>query len=484
LQDVSVELRAGEIHALMGENGSGKSTLLSILAGALPADAGLVTIDGVGYPGFFSPKQARALGVSLVQQEPQLAPALTVGENIMMGRLNNRRGFVAWRDVHREAERVLDILKVDIPSRAVVSSLSAGRRQLIEVAKGLVDSPRILLLDEATSSLDDTEAGALFDVLRRLCAQGVAIAFVSHRLKEVMNLADRATVLRDGCFVGSVMMDDIDERKLVSMMVGRNLETYWHKAKVAVGEPILEVSGLHRGPLKDISISVRQGEIVGLAGLVGSGRSALMRTLMGVKAAQGGTIRVAGKPVTITNPRAAHRLGMAYVPEDRKAEGLVMGWSVLRNAAMTTMNNFGPLTFLSNRFDQDALARGSRGLKIKSRSGSQAVRELSGGNQQKVVLAREIVTNPLVLLLDEPTRGIDVGAKEDIYAQLAELARRGVGMLVASSELTELLGICDRIYVMFKCRVVAEIPVAEASEETITSWTSGAHELALEGAAA
>ena len=377
---------------------------------------------------------------------------------------------------------MLDFLGISLSASAPVSSLSTGRRQLVEIAKGLVDEPRVLLLDEATSSLDDADVAALFAVVRTLRERGVAIGFVSHRLKEVMTLADRATVLRDGNLVGTLPMAELDEHRLVSMMVGRNLDTYWHKAEVTPGKVVLEAKGVTRGPLGNISIHVREGEIVGLAGLVGSGRSALMRTLMGVKPARIGEIAVAGAPVRIRSPREAHRLGLAYVPEDRKAEGLVMGWSILRNAALSIMNGRGPLAILGKAFDRNAYEHGSTGLRIKASSPQQVVRQLSGGNQQKVVIARELATSPRVLLLDEPTRGIDVGAKEDIYAQLATLVRQGMGVLVASSELPELLGICDRIYVMFRCSIVAELKAAEASEGTIAYWASGAHEMNANGA--
>jgi ribose transport system ATP-binding protein len=478
LKDGRLELRAGEIHAVLGENGSGKSTLLSIIAGAQTPDAGRILVDGVEYPSL-DPRLARAkLGIALVNQEPQLAPALSVGENIMMGRIPGSGPFVSVRAMHRAAQLVLDTLGVALKSETIVSELSTGRRQLVEIAKGLVDAPRVLLMDEATSSLDEADVSALFTLLRKLKQSGVAIVIVSHRMKEVMDLADRATILRDGEYVGSVAIAQTDERRLVAMMVGRNLETYWHKTKVGLGETILAVNAVSRGPLEQITLNVRRGEIVGLAGLVGSGRSALMRTLMGVKPAEGGTIAIEGRQVRIRNPREAHKLGLAYVPEDRKAEGLVMGWSILRNAALALMNDRWLLAFLGDHYDGAALAKGSRGLNIKASSPSQIVRQLSGGNQQKVVIARELATSPKILLLDEPTRGVDVGAKEDIYAEIATLVQAGLGLLIASSELMELLGVCDRIYVMFRGRIVAEIAAEDATEEEITYWASGAHEIA------
>ncbi|MFB8385728.1 sugar ABC transporter ATP-binding protein [Microbacterium sp. NPDC055910] len=476
LKDAALELYPGEIHAVMGENGSGKSTFLSLIAGSQEPTAGELVVFGEARA-TLTPKKAKDLGIALVQQEPQLAPALTVGENIMLGRLPGRGG-VSWRAVHRQAQALLDGLGFGIDSKAPVSSLSTGRRQLVEVAKALVVTPRVLLLDEATSSLDEADVIRLVAVLERLRDEGVAIAFISHRMKEVMEIADRATVLRDGRYVGATLIADTNERALVAMMVGRDLADYWHKAEVDPGSPVLEIQGLTRGHLRDIDLTVRSGEVVGIAGLVGSGRSAILRTIMGTRKAKRGVIKLDGTPVQIRSPRDAHRLGIGYVPEDRKAEGLVMGWSILRNAALALMNERGPLSFITKRFDREAYEQGSRGLRIKASSPEQIVSQLSGGNQQKVVIARELATKPRVLLLDEPTRGVDVGAKEDIYAEIAELVSQGMGLLVVSSELPELLGVCDRIYVMFHGRIVAEFSADEATEELIAYQAAGAHEVA------
>ncbi len=287
LDGVGLELRSGEIHAVMGENGSGKSTLLSILSGVQAPDAGDITIGDEKF-GALDPRLAHKLRVALVPQEPQLAPALTVAENLFMGRLPGRGPFLQWRDIHASAQKIIDGLGFDLDARVQVAKLSTGRRQLVELAKALIEEPAVLLLDEATSSLDEADVATLFNLLRGLKARGVAVGFVSHRMKEVMTLADRVTVLRDGRFIGTVPADATDEHQLVAMMVGRNIDTFWHKAQVERGAPVLEMQAVDRGPLRDISLSVHAGEIVGLAGLVGSGRSAIMRTLMGVKPAEGG----------------------------------------------------------------------------------------------------------------------------------------------------------------------------------------------------
>jgi ABC-type sugar transport system ATPase subunit len=470
LHDAGLTLHAGEIHAVMGENGSGKSTLLSILSGALRPDSGSIGFDGRSVGGL-DPVEARSAGIAIVHQEPQLAPSLTVAENILMGRLPASAGFLRWRTVNARAQAVLTMLGIDVDVRTKVAELSIGRRQMIEIAKGLVDEPRILLLDEATSSLDEADAAILFRLLRALRDRGVAIAFVSHRMTEVMELADRATVLRDGHFIGTTPIADTDERALVSMMVGRDLKSYWHRAPAQPGRVLLDLQNVSRGFLRDVTLSVRAGEVVGLAGLVGSGRSALMRTIAGVKTATSGAIVVDGQRADPASPAHAHRAGIGYVPEDRKVEGLVMGWSIRRNAALSRMNLRGPMAFLGKAFDEAAFVDGSQGLKIKATDSGQRV------SQQKVVIARELATRPKVLLLDEPTRGIDVGAKEDIYAQIAKLVGEGMGLLIASSELQELLGVCHRICVLYQGRIVAEFDAEEATEEAIAYWASGAHEL-------
>ncbi|MBY6089862.1 sugar ABC transporter ATP-binding protein [Maritimibacter alkaliphilus] len=469
-------LHPGEIHALMGENGSGKSTLLTILAGVQQPDQGTITLDGRVLDDL-TPATARSYGIAVVSQEPQMAPALTVGENIMLGRLPVRAGKVDWRATHLRAAEVLAELHLDIDPRTPVSALPLGRRQLVEIAKALVDRPRVLLLDEATSSLDEAETRTLFGLLERMKAAGCAIAFVSHRMTEVMDHADRATVLRDGQYIGTRTLRETDERELVSMMVGRDLKSYWHKAEVSPGDRLLRMVRVSRGALKSIDLTVNAGEIVGLAGLVGSGRSALLRTIAGVKKAEAGEMFFAGHSVRIESPRQARRLGIGYVPEDRKGEGLVMHWSLYRNAGLSRVAALKALAPVTGRIDRAAYDAGTQGLKVRTSDPRQAVSELSGGNQQKVLIARELAITPRLLLLDEPTRGVDVGAKEDIYAQIAELVKGGMGLIIASSELQELLGVCDRILVLYQGQIVADLTAAEADEETLAYWASGAHEI-------
>ncbi|MBT0957215.1 sugar ABC transporter ATP-binding protein [Alphaproteobacteria bacterium KMM 3653] len=477
LADAEITLYPGEVHAIMGENGSGKSTLLSILSGALEPDEGQLTYKGQGLSRLTS-ASARDQGIAVVQQEPQLSPDLTVAENILLGRLPTRLGRIDWPRVYARAGEVLAELDLDLDPLSKVSTLSIGRRQMVEIAKGIADAPNVLLLDEATSSLDEADTNRLFALVDRLKARGTAIAFVSHRMSEVTERADRATVLRDGHYIGTTRIDETDEHSLVAMMVGRDLKSYWHKVPVEPGEDLLTLTGVSRNTLSDLNMRLRSGEIIGLAGLVGSGRSALLRTIAGVRPASTGEVRLNGTPVQITSPGQARRLGIGYVPEDRKAEGLVMGWSLLQNASLSKLGQSGPFAMITRAFDRAAYTHGAEGLGIKTHTPEQAVSELSGGNQQKVVIARELATGPRLLLLDEPTRGVDVGAKEDIYAQISTLVQGGMGLIIASSELQELMGVCDRILVLFQGRIVAEIPAAEATEQSLAYWASGAHEIA------
>ncbi|WP_437535000.1 sugar ABC transporter ATP-binding protein [Sorangium sp. So ce726] len=479
LDGVDFEVLPGEVHAIVGENGSGKSTLLGVISGAIRPDGGHVARGGrnprVLQPG--DPAESRAAGIAHAQQEPQIAPALSVAENVMMGAWPTRLGWVRWRELRRRAAEVLARIGVDLDVDAPAGQLPLGRRQLIEIARALLIEPRVLLLDEATSALTDDDVARLFGVVRALRDEGVGIALISHRLREVFELADRATVLRDGRVVGTVAVADTTERCLVSMMVGRDLASFWHKEAVPIGAPALVVRELRRGVLRDINLTVRQGEIVGLAGLVGAGRSALVRTLIGERRALAGEILVDGERVQIESPAHALRLGIACVPEDRKAQGIVPEWPVRMNASLVALCARAPWALISRGFDLAALKRGAGGMTVRAASVDQPVGRLSGGNQQKVVLAKNLAIAPRVLILDEPTRGIDVGAKTEIYAELAALARAGMGLLVVSSELPELLGVCDRIYVMFRGRIVAELPRHEATEERIAYYSTGAHEV-------
>jgi ABC-type sugar transport system ATPase subunit len=474
LAGASLTARPGEILALMGENGSGKSTLVNIVAGRLRADSGEVRLDQRSVT-IRSPREAHLHGVALVSQELQLAPALSVAENIFLGQWPGARGGVAWRNMEERAAGLLARLGLPVDPRRPVGALSLGGRQVVEVARALAWQPALLLLDEPTSALTTEQVEALFRVLRDLRdEQGCSIVFVSHRLAEVFALADRVTVLRDGLDVGSAPVGATTPAEVIRLMVGRSLQTFYSKADVPLGEPVLEVSALSRGLLQDISLSVRAGEIVGLAGLSGSGRSALARSLFGLRPTYSGEIRVGGRVVNPRSPREAMRSGMALVPEDRKGLGLNLAATVRENMLLAGLHDRGLLSWLSDRRERELAQRYVRDLAIRTPSVDAPVSHLSGGNQQKVVVAKWLLTDPRVVILDEPTNGIDVGAKAEIYHLIGRLVGEGRAILLISSELPELLALSDRILTLYRGRITAEIARHEATEELVGRHIVGA----------
>ena len=473
LRGAHLEVEQGEIHALVGENGSGKTTLMRILTGDLEPDAGELLFDG--RPAHWrGPAEARAAGIGLVYQEPNLAPDLTVAENVFMGQLPNRWGRVDWRLTTRRFAKLAAETGIRLAPRVFVRDLSPDQRQLVEIAKVVATKPRLIALDEPTASLTADQVEMLFALLRRFRDQGVAVIFISHRLREVFKLCDRATVLRDGETRQTLEVSETNEDEIIRLMVGRELGQV-HRTTQEPGEHALEIRSLTRGAiLRDISLHVRRGEIVGIAGLVGAGRSALVRTLFGLRHPDVGEVLIAGRPVRVRSPRDAIAAGMGLVPEDRRQTGLCVDMSVMENIALVDYSR-RPLPSLVNmkasRRQADTLVQD---LGIRARSRDSKVSTLSGGNQQKVVLARWLAREPKILILDEPTRGIDVGSKAEIYQLLDALAARGVALLVSSSELPELLTLCDRIYAMYRGALVAEFDRAAANEEAIARAIAGA----------
>jgi ABC-type sugar transport system ATPase subunit len=467
LAGASLTAHAGEILGLMGENGSGKSTLVNIVAGRLRADSGEIRLNERSVS-IRSPREAHRHGVALVSQELQLAPALSVAENVFLGQWPGGKNTVAWRSMQERAADLLARLGLSVEPRRRVGELSLGGRQLVEVARALAWQPSLLLLDEPTSALTSEQVEALFRVLRELRdQQGCSIVFVSHRLAEVFSLADRVTVLRDGVDVGTARVSETSPGEVIRQMVGRSLQTFYYKAEVPIGEPVLEVARLTRGFLQDVSLNVRGGEIVGLAGLSGSGRSALARTLFGLRQGYSGEIRVNGLTVNPRSPSDAMRAGMALVPEDRKGLGLNLAATVRDNMLLAGLHERGLLSWLSDRRERELAQRYVRDLAIRTPSVDAPVSHLSGGNQQKVVLAKWLVTNPRLVILDEPTNGIDVGAKAEIYHLIGHLVGEGRAVLLISSELPELLALSDRIVTLYRGRVTAEIPRQHATEESV-----------------
>ncbi len=480
LVDVAFDLRAGEIHALMGENGAGKSTLIKILAGVHAPDSGSIEVDGrsVWIRGV---TDADELGIRVIHQELSLAPNLTVAENIYLGAEPTRAGLLDRRRMNAEARRLIDGLGLhelrDV--RASVRELSVAHAQLVEIARALSRKARVLILDEPTSSLSEAETDALFKTLENLKSQGVGIIYISHRLEEIARLADRITVLRDGRSIGTQDAAGLDRRQLVAWMVGRDIADYFHRPPPPLPPapdeaPALEVRGLINSKVRDVSLYVRRGEVLGVAGLVGSGRSELVRAIFGVDPRHAGEIRVDGRPVWIGRPRDALDAGVVLVPEDRKLQGLVMTNSVAFNLALPWAHRWNP-SFMPNRRARAAIVdRAIRGFGIKVYDPEQRVGGLSGGNQQKVLVGRWMEERPKVLILDEPTRGVDVGAREEMFAVLARLVAEGLAVLMISSDLTEVMNMSHRLALYRDGQIVDTVdPTAVTAEEVMHRLTGG-----------
>jgi ABC-type sugar transport system ATPase subunit len=474
LRGATLEIYPGEVHALVGENGSGKSTLLKILSGQVQADEGTITFAGRPVS-FRSASDALRAGIATVTQETTLAPDLSIAENVFLGhRMAKRLGLVDWRRTRRLAREALARLSLDLDPATPVRRLRPDQQQLVEIARALSIDARVLILDEPTSSLTDDEVEALFAIVQRLGAEGVATIFVSHRLDEIYAVAERATVLRDGHTVGTGTTAELDRPRLIELMVGRALEDVSAQAQAeASGDAVLRVRNLSvPGVLDDVSLDVAPGEIVGLAGLVGAGRSELLEAIFGLRRATG-TVAIAGRETVVRNPRRSIRDGLGFVPADRKLQGLVLDMSVRENLMMASTARLARLRRPSAARELGAVLSTIDRLRIRAHSPRAIVSTLSGGNQQKVVLGKWLLTNPKVLMLDEPTRGVDVGAKAEIYRLLFEAAGRGIGVLVSSSENPELLTLCDRILVMFRGRVTAALTRETATEATIAHYAGG-----------
>ena len=469
LSNVQFEVHAGEVHALLGENGAGKSTLIKIISGVHRPDEGNILVDGTPVQ-FHNPRDALAQGVATIYQELLLYPDLTVAENIFMGHAPRRRlGVIDWQAMREQAVEILASLDIhDIDVTRKVGTLTVGNRQRVEIAKALSQNARLLIMDEPTAALTEADVVRLFEIVRLLRERGVAIIYISHRLDEVFELADRVTVLRDGQYVGTKPVSETSERDLINMMVGRTIDELFPKAEADIGEVMLEVRNVTRKPLThDVSFQLRAGEIVGLAGLVGSGRSELAQVIFGFTPAESGEILIEGKQVSINHPGQAMELGIAYVPEDRGTQGLIRQMTVRENVSLAVLKMLANAPVVDRQAERDLAQRSIKQLNIRAYSTEQIVNKLSGGNQQKVVVSKWLASNPRVLIMDEPTRGIDVGAKAEIHRLMSELAQQGMAVLMISSELPEVLGMSDRILVMRMGRLVAEFSRAEATQENV-----------------
>lgn len=475
LQDVDLELRSGEVLAVVGENGAGKSTLMKILAGVQLPDEGQVLIDGQPVK-LDSCRAAMERGIVLIHQELNLAENLDVGANIFLGREPLRFGLIDHRKIHEESRKYLSMVGLDVEPTTLVQELSIGRQQMVEIAKALSVGARVLIMDEPTSSLSARETARLFEVVRDLRSKGVSIIYISHRLGEVRELADRACVLRDGRNAGELARNEIHHDNLVRLMVGRELSQFYARTSHPIGEVVLEVRNLvtPAWPQHPVSFRVHQGEIVGVAGLVGAGRSELLQVLFGVDQPLAGEIRLNSETLQLASPADAIAAGIALVPEDRKQHGLILEMSVRENTSLAGLKrNRLPLGFLNRKQEDLDTGRMSDKLRIKTPGPEQVVQYLSGGNQQKVVIGKWLALSPKLLLLDEPTRGIDVGAKEEIYRLMEELAEAGMAILFVSSEMEEILGMSDRTLVMHEGRIAGELQRDELSEESVMQLATG-----------
>ncbi len=476
LKEADFALNAGEIHALVGENGAGKSTFVKIIAGAHSPDDGEVLIDGQEAR-FHHPREARERGIAIIYQEPSLFPDLTVAENIFLGRQPRRLGGLGidWKTMMVETERLLAGIGTDLPPLTPVNRLSVANRQMVEIARALGTNARILVMDEPTSSLSDREIERLFDVMRRLRGQGVGIVFISHRLDEIFAITDKVTVMRDGEIVGTFATGEVDRDRLISLMVGREVSQLYPKTPGEFGEPVLELSGLWQSnKFRDINLSVRRGEVLGLFGLVGSGRSEVAQAVFGITRPERGEVRLEGKRLVARSPQEAIQSGVVYLPEDRQSQGLILPLSVAENVSLAILRSLSRASGI-DKGKEDSLAREYvTRLSIKTPSVRQQALALSGGNQQKVVLGKWLATQPKVLILDEPTRGVDVGAKAEIHRIIDELAHRGLAIILISSDLPEILGMSDRVAVLREGRLAGIVDRGEATAERVLRLAFGA----------
>jgi D-xylose transport system ATP-binding protein len=483
LDGVTFDLNAGELHALVGENGAGKSTLMKVLGGVYPYPqyGGEVRIDGE-LRRFVSVRDAENARIAVIFQELSLVKDMTVGENIFLGREPRRFGVVRWDELYSRSQKLLDDLRLKIDPHTPVGHLGIGQQQLVEIAKALSQEARILVLDEPTAALTETEVETLFGILTRLRERGVGMIYISHKLDEVFRMSDRITVLRDGRTVGTEQTSALDEPRVIARMVGREVGDIFPQADHSRGDVVFEARRMKiedpniKGKflVNDISFSVRRGEVLGIAGLMGAGRSDLLMAIFGAHAGRSsGEVLMEGKPIRITRPSDAIKHGIGFVTEDRKRFGLILDQTILNNMTIAGLSR------LSGRFvtnvDAETIAceRSMRELRVKAPSVQTVAGTLSGGNQQKVVLAKWLLTNPRVLFLDEPTRGIDVGAKQEIYAQINKLARDGLAIVLVSSELPEVLGLSDRVLVLHEGRITGEFTRAEATPEAVMSCATG-----------
>lgn len=476
LDDVSVTIESGEVHGLVGENGAGKSTLVNIIAGVHKPNSGQIRLDGEPVA-FDHPIDSLSQGIAVIHQELTLMPALSIAENIFLGRLprRERTGLVDWDQLHRRAREVLERIGLELDPEAPVRLLSTGLQQQVEISRALAMEPKLLIMDEPTSALTEPEVEHLFDVVQRLTAEGLTVIFISHRLEEVREIAERLTVLRDGKVILTRELGEISSEDLAEAMLGHALHQETElEAEESTGTPLLTVKNLTRhGKFEKVSLDVHRGEIVGLAGLLGAGKTEVLRAIYGADSVDDGAIYVDAESVQIRSPRTAIRHGIYLVPEDRKEEGLVLSMSVAENITLPYLDHISNVGFLTHDMQAPVVDEYVNQLNIKTPNRKQKVQFLSGGNQQKIILARWLSMEPRILLLDQPTRGVDIGAKEEIYSLMHSLIRSGVGILFVATEMPEYMRVCDRIYVMRNGQITDELNAANCTERDLFLATVG-----------
>ncbi|WP_037290767.1 sugar ABC transporter ATP-binding protein [Saccharibacillus sacchari] len=474
LKGVDFELRPGEVHALMGENGAGKSTLMNILVGLHALDQGTIAVDGKETV-FANPGEAEKQGITFIHQELNIWPEMTVLENLFIGReLNLPYGLLDTRKMKRLAREQLQRLSVDLPLNREAGACSVGQQQMIEIAKALMTKAKVIIMDEPTAALTEREIVKLFEVIRSLKSEGVSIVYISHRMEEIFAICDRITVMRDGITVDTKDIPETNFDEVVRKMVGRELTERYPKRSPKPGEVVLEVkNATRRGLFENVSFNVRAGEVVGFSGLMGAGRTEIMRAIFGLDKLDGGEIVLKGKKINIRRPEDAVRHGIGFITEDRKDEGLVLDFSIRENMALPNLFSFTSKGFISSRKEKEFVDTLVKRLQVKTQSAETPAGSLSGGNQQKVVIAKWIGIGPSLLILDEPTRGVDVGAKREIYQLINELTDRGVAIIMVSSELPEVLGMSDRIIVVHEGHIGGELTGSEATQENIMTLATG-----------
>jgi ribose transport system ATP-binding protein len=474
LDDVHFELEPGEVHVLIGENGAGKSTLMKILSGAERKDAGDIFIEGNKVE-ITSPRDAKQLGIMMIYQELNLVPQLSVAENILLGKEPMNRGpFVDWKTLYSQARALLDRLGSDLTEKAKVSGLSIAQQQVVEIAKALSSEAKIMVMDEPSAALTTKEVADLFKLIRWLKAQGISVIYISHRLEELFEIGDNVTVLRDGKWIDTKKVSEVDKTELIRKMVGRELTQEFPKRQFNRGREVLRVEHINRNDaLHDISFSLYQGELLGIAGLVGAGRTELARVIFGADRKDSGDMYLDGKRLEITSPFDAIQNGIALLTEDRNRQGLILDMSVRENITLSNLSALTKGHFISREKERNVVNKFVRDLRIKTPSIKQIVRNLSGGTRQKVVLARWMFTESKIIIFDEPTRGIDVGAKLEIYHLINNLIERGIAVVMISSELPEIMGMCDRIAVMCRGRIAGIVDRTETTQEEIMLLATG-----------